>query len=326
MARAKGTTTGGMQLRRTVALAGACAVLAGACAAMPLLFGTDEGAGMQAVDEDAVSDLVSSVNYVSWASCVDPSYDGTTDYGFSTPTLTVTLEYVDNSSDDEEEDAADDGGANSGETAEGDGALASYVLLVGYQTEDGDYYAQPQGSNRVYTLSASDVEALAGATAASLAPDDVCLMDWDTVDSVDVTYAGQTKTVAFVRDTSEEGDAEGSEDTADEADADGSTASETVETSYAVDGQEADAGAVEDLLDAIDALQAEGEVEAVDTSTLDAAEITFTFHRSTETFSEMTLSLIPYDNSFYLVSFNGEERLLVNRNDVAELEELYGLL
>ena len=35
----------------------------------------------------------------------------------------------------------------------------------------------------------------------------------------------------------------------------------------------------------------------------------------------MTLSFIRYDNSFYLVSFNGEERLLVNRNDVAALKE-----
>lgn len=36
----------------------------------------------------------------------------------------------------------------------------------------------------------------------------------------------------------------------------------------------------------------------------------------------MTLEFVQYDNNFYLVSFNGEQRLLVNRNDVAGLSEL----
>ena len=65
--------------------------------------------------------------------------------------------------------------------------------------------------------------------------------------------------------------------------------------------------------------EAEGSAEsAIGTS----PEISFTFHRNTEDFSEMTLEFVQYDNNFYLVSFNGEQRLLVNRNDVAGLSEL----
>ena len=44
--------------------------------------------------------------------------------------------------------------------------------------------------------------------------------------------------------------------------------------------------------------------------------------RNTEDFSEMTLEFVQYDSNFYLASFNGEQRLLVNRNDVADLSEL----
>ena len=58
-----------------------------------------------------------------------------------------------------------------------------------------------------------------------------------------------------------------------------------------------------------------------DTLALDAA-LSFVFHRSTDAFSEMTLSFTRYDNSFYLVSFNGEERLLVNRNAVTDLVDM----
>lgn len=274
---------------------------------------SDDGSGEQAADTSAAQVLVNLVNNVSWTSCADATYDSSdsSDYGFDDPTLVVTLAYTVEDEGDEDEGADDeDEGESEGEDdededeGESEAVEQTFVLVVGAQAESGDYYAQPQGSDRVYTLSASTVERLLDATSAGLAPDDVLLMDWDTVDSIDVTYDGQTHTVAIVRTV--------------ETDDDGN---ETEETSYTVDGTEVLARTVENLLDALDALDAEG--EAVEEPASTEAEITFTFYRSTETYSEMTLSLIPYDNSFYLVSFDGQERLLVNKNDVADLIDLY---
>lgn len=253
----------------------------------------DDGNGEQAADSTSAQTLVGLVNDVAWASCVDATYEeaDAATYGFDVPTLTATLTYT----VEEDEEAGED-------ATEADApAQQTYVLVVGAQVEDGSYYAQPQGSDRVYTLNSSTVEKLLAATAAGLAPDDVILMDWDTVDSIDVTYAGQTRTIVISRTTDDEGEEE---------------------TTYTVDGVEVLPREIENLTDALDALETEGEA----TDSLpegSTAEISFTFHRSTETYADMTLSLIPYDNSFYLVSFNGQERLLVNKNDVADLISLY---
>lgn len=64
---------------------------------------------------------------------------------------------------------------------------------------EGSYYAQPEGSGKVYTLAASTVETLLGASPEALRPDDVVLMDWDSVTSVDLScgddiylYSGAT--------------------------------------------------------------------------------------------------------------------------------------
>ena len=261
----------------------------------------DDGGGEQAADAASVQTLVGLVNNVAWASCADATYDeaDAAAYGFDAPTLTATLSYT--VEDDEGEGASESSAATDAESEDSAATQGTFVLVVGSQAQDGSYYAQPQGSDRVYTLSSSTVEQLLSASTASLAPDDVILMDWDTVDSIDVTYAGQTCTIAISRTVGDDGEEE---------------------TTCTIDGVEILTREVENLTDALDALEAEGEA----TDPLpegSVAEISFTFHRSTETYADMTLSLIPYDNSFYLVSFNGQERLLVNKNDVADLIDLY---
>lgn len=45
-------------------------------------------------------------------------------------------------------------------------------------------------------------------------------------------------------------------------------------------------------------------------------------HKTAPTGSTIRLLFSRYDNSFYLVSFNGEERLLVNHNAVTDLVDM----
>ena len=181
----------------------------------------------------------------------------------------------------------------------------SFTLEVGDMAEDGTYYARPQGSTAVYTIDSGDVQTLIDAVQEGdyFATDDVCLMDWDTVDSIEISYGSQTETLEFVRES-----------------VDGDDVDESTDTSYRIGGEDADAAAVESMLDAVTGMSAEG--EATGSPEEEGFELSLTFRRNTDTFSEMTLGFTKYNNSFYLVSFNEEERLLVNRNDVAELEEM----
>lgn len=259
----------------------------------------DDGTQRIATSHSKANALVTLVNNVSWSSLV--SVDGVQDgaYGFDNPTLVATLSYTTNS--EEETGETDDNGEAVTETVE---TPHTFVLTVGAQADDDGYYATVEGSSKVYTVSQSDVESLLEASVDSLRDDSVCLMDWDTVDSIDITAGGQTKTLAITR--------------TEETDDDGDT--ETV-ASYTLDGESLEDVDAEELLDAIDAFEAEGEGSA-SSAAEGSPELSFVFHRNTETFSEMTLSFTRYDNNFYLVSFNGEERLLVNRNAVADLTDM----
>ena len=262
---------------------------------------------LQFVDQQRVFVLVAGVlhgvaQFVHLAQVLLPSVvDGVQDgaYGFDNPTLVATLSYTTNS--EEETGETDDNGEAVTETVE---TPHTFVLTVGAQADDDGYYATVEGSSKVYTVSQSDVESLLEASVDSLRDDSVCLMDWDTVDSIDITAGGQTKTLAITR--------------TEETDDDGDT--ETV-ASYTLDGESLEDVDAEELLDAIDAFEAEGEGSA-SSAAEGSPELSFVFHRNTETFSEMTLSFTRYDNNFYLVSFNGEERLLVNRNAVADLTDM----
>lgn len=259
----------------------------------------DDGETAIATSNSKASGVTSVVNYVSWSSlvAVDGQQDGA--YGFDNPTLTATLSYTTTS--EEETGEVDEDGKAVTETVE---TPHTFVLVIGAQADEGGYYAMVEGSSKVYTIAQDDVDTLLSANIDSLRDDSVCLMDWDTVDSIDISFDGNVKTLAITR--TEETDDEGETETT---------------TSYTLDGAELASSDAEELLDAIDALESEGEGDSA--SAADASpELSLTFHRNTETHSEMTLSLTRYDNNFYLVSFNEEERLLVNRNAVTDLSNM----
>ena len=295
-------------------------------------FAAWDGGTPVAASASAATAFADIVNYVSWESRVDPAYDGTVDYGLDAPTLTATLNYTKSTSENMGDTDGD--GDDDYETVTTPG---TFILVVGSQAEDGSYYAQPMGSTKVYTVSADDVAELLETRVEDLLPNDVCLMDWDTVESVDITVDGTTTSIELVRDDSSSEDAESESDdggTSDDGDtSDGGTDSDAASDgddadtddahadSYLVNGEEADGDAVESLLDAIDALTSEDSTEG-GASEGASAEVTLVFHRNTESFTTVTLSFTRYSTSFYLADLDGDARLLVNKNDVAHLKDL----
>jgi len=84
------------------------------------------------------------------------------------------------------------------------------------------------------------------------------------------------------------------------------------------DEVELDDTLTETFIDYLSYMEADGTVEGI--GELAEPEITVVFHRNTgDEFAEMTFSIHPYDQSFSVVSFNGESRILVNKNHVGEL-------
>ena len=91
---------------------------------------------------------------------------------------------------------------------------------------------------------------------------------------------------------------------------------ESQEVAYLLDGAEVE---FQDLLDYLNAMASTG--SAVGLTPERSAQISFTFHRNTETFPQVELVFYQYDSSNCLVSLDGEVVLLAAREDVEAIVE-----
>lgn len=244
------------------------------------------------LDTDLAEDLVSTVTGLTWNACVDYQADedslGT--YGLDIPAATITVEYTE--STQVETNETDENGDPIYETQE---TPATFVLELG--DYDGDTcYARISGSSMVYRVDGTVADTLLAAQGEDLLPQDVVLMDWSDVTSVEINLDGTTysleKTVQ------------------EETDEDGNTTETYV---YQLDGQTVD------ITDALDGIQDLAVTGSDADATPGTEELAFTFYQDKENFPTVTLVFSQYDSSSCLVTLNGESRLLVSRTDLLDL-------
>ena len=245
----------------------------------------EQGDSLLALDSSKVSSLTSAVTGLYWKSCVTYDVDDQelAAWGLNDSATLVTATYT---------AAIDEGEEAAGEE--------TFTLRMGGSCDDGTY-AMLEGSSMVYLIDTETADSLRYASYSSLRSDNLCSMDWDTVDRLDITLDGTTYTISFdVTETEEDGEA-------------------VTDTLYTWDGQELNSSDVESLLSAVNSLAATGDASA---SGGETQLVSFTFHRNTEDdFAELTLTLYSWDTGSCLASFTGEGSRLVDRSSVTDLTE-----
>lgn len=176
------------------------------------------------------------------------------------------------------------------------------TIELGSQAENGDYYLRHSDSNRVFTVSGANYDALTSLTAQGVRAMQVDLVPIDTVEALKVAFDGHIKEYAIVRTTS--------------TDADGKS---TTTTTYKQGDTEIDATAFKTFYNKLIGLKAEKVITQNIPQGLPYMVVDF--DRNTEKFGQMQLRILPYDASFYVAQFNGETGLLVNKLDVEALAE-----
>ncbi len=255
-----------------------------------------EGDEYKALDNDSTSELFDTLSGIAWNGCVDYYAEDAElkSYGLDAPDGTVSITYVPAEKDDEGSGASD---------------KKEFKYYVG--EADGAYYARLKNSRIIYNITEEAYSAVADASYESLEPDEVILLDWDTVDSIEAEIDGSVYTVEMEKD-----------------DDDG--------YSYTVDGV---AAAFDNVIDAIDGLtiasdesdeseSAGGEEEdtiKVPEEKPDAdgrdVELKLTFHRNTEENSKIELTFYRYNGSWCVSSLNGEYVNYTDRESVVDLKE-----
>ncbi len=306
-------------------------------------FAQGEDGDTIALDATNAASLAATITGLNWEACVAYAPEDLSEYGLDEPLVTVTIDYeqseggsetavlligdvaeyeeIEESSDETDED-------DSYDTAAANEDLANLLDELGLPEDDGDaagdhthdeaaeetqsnepeplsYYAMLEGSNLVYRLDAGTVQDILDANLESLLPEDICLIDWDTLTAMTFTIDGEEYQFLIRRleDENEDGNL-----------------TTTVVCSY--NGEEVDEADVEAVLDAITGLKQEATASSDTEAASDGSEITIRFSRDRDTYSIMTMTLRPYDLNFYVVEFDGRADQLVSIRDVAELSDM----
>lgn len=229
--------------------------------------------GNTPLDTENTEDLIRHGTDMTWEGCADYNAADFSAYGFDDPTLRLTIRY----------------------------GTGTYTLEVG-DAVSGQYYARMNDSKVIYWMDATDVNALLEADPANLYPDEVLLMDWDTVSAVTVRLVGETW--RFTSATRDKVSTEAGE-TVEEGEQ---------ETYWLLDGQEVALG---DVLTSVTDMAPTG--SAAEETPTRAQELELTINREGK--EDVTLCFYRDTAKTSLVTLNGEPTVYVNRTDVVTLCE-----
>lgn len=223
----------------------------------------------KALDNSLTQTLLSTVTNLNLSRCADYNAGDLSAYGLDDPAATVTIL---------------------------DGGEAAFTLELG-STGGDSCYLRLEDSKMIYQTDGSLLDTLRYTTYADLQPTDVLLMDWDTVQQVDVSLNGGEYTL---------------ERTVESVTADDGTVTE--ETVWLLDGT-----AVEfaPILESITSMDSTGYAAGITPEA--EAEITFRIYRDQEQFSQVELSFYAYNSSACLVTLDGTPTVTVSRTDAAQI-------
>lgn len=161
-------------------------------------------------------------------------------------------------------------------------------------TECVDYHAEEselKDSSIIYTVEQEVYDAAVNASYEELKPDEAILLDWDTVESIEIEMDGSTYSIG-VQSNGED------------------------EYTYTFDDSEAEFGDALDELENI-SIDPEEEAELNDNK----AELSLTFRRNTEEYSTVELDFYQHNGTYCIAVLDGEVTGCVAREDVVSLKE-----
>ena len=238
------------------------------------------------LDNEKTESAFADLSEFSWEECADYYAEDSelASYGLEEPAAEVSIVYTPVQEEGEEEEA---------ETSENSAEQTEEEQEFSYQvgTANDTYYAKLTDSNIVYTISQEVYDAAVNASYEELKPDEVILLDWSTVDSIEIEFDGNVYAVEV-----ENG---GEEDAV-----------------YTFNDSEMEFGDILEQLSQI-TISEDQEAELSDNK----EELALTFHRNTEENSTVELVFYQYNGSYCISVLNGEETNCVDRESVVDLKE-----
>lgn len=154
-----------------------------------------DGESYQNLDNENTETMFTTLSDFAWEECVDYYAEDSelSSYGLDEPDAEVSIVYTPAEEEDDSEDADSEESLEETTDDSTDSAEQTFSYEVG--TADSAYYAKLKDSNIVYSISEDVYNAAVNASYDELKPDEIVLLDWDTVDSVEIELDGNVYTV-----------------------------------------------------------------------------------------------------------------------------------
>ena len=262
-------------------------------------------------DSSLVSTYTGNFSTLAWTDYVTYDLSNLGAYGLEDPTV-ITVDYQQEeeadgsdteSSDDSAEETADDSTENDTEEDSTVTVDKQMVMLVGSQTEDGNYYyGKLQDNSCIYTIGSSTIQNITDMKKADFLSTKVADYSFADLDTVTFTRNGETYVA--------------SKETVESEDEDGET---TEETKYLINDKEIETTDFNSFYNLITAMTWQSQDENAQPS--GEPDLSVNFYKEGGT--NVTVDYYSYDTNFYLVIDSKGNHSLVNKMDVRELLEKF---
>lgn len=282
-----------------------------------------DGGNQEKADSAKAASMASSFSTLEYASFVnyDASEEEMESYGLNKPYANIILNYeeevskkeTDNLKSEEteleeaentEEKQGEKKGEETGEKKEEEAEMEdkSLVIHVGSEAEEGDRYVSVDDSKEVYTMSEETLSTFLDKDDSDFWDMNVCYTSINDIESVEITYKGERKTINVSRETSKDEDG-----------------NETETLSYEMDGKELDSIKMNTFYNKVSNMTAQKRVSD-DTTLNSEPEMKIVLRKTDGT--EEEVSYHSYDSNFYGVK--AENKIyMVNKMNIKEMFEAY---
>lgn len=185
------------------------------------------------------------------------------------------------------------------EYSEGETDRKRFLLDIGHTLDDGTCYAMIRGSDRVYVAASPLHEKITGITLQNLQPTEILAMNWESVKSMSMVLDGTSYN--FIPET-------------------GTESEDSEENSQVWKWTEEDKTCV--LTEALKNLESlQGETK--ETGDPGKEVFSLTLERNTANYPQVTLIVSELDDNYYSVTFNGDNRLKVSREEMDTVLDMF---
>ena len=282
-----------------------------------------DGGNQEKADSAKATSMASSFSTLEYASFVNynASEEEMESYGLNEPYANIILNYeeeiskkeTDNLKSEEteleeaentEEKQGEKKGEETGEKKEEEAEMEdkSLVIHIGSEAEEGDRYVSVDDSKEVYTMSEETLSTFLDKDDSDFWDMNVCYTSINDIESVEITYKGERKTINVSRETSKDEDG-----------------NETETISYEMDGKELDSINMNTFYNKVSNMTAQKRVSD-DTTLNSEPEMKIVLRKTDGT--EEEVSYHSYDSNFYGVK--AENKIyMVNKMNIKEMFEAY---